>query len=376
MACEPLALGGGTEPLAWTLEQNVPNPFNPFTTVSFEIAGPCDVRVAVYSPSGRFVRELVDGPHGPGRYSAVWDGDRFGRRGRRQRCVLLCARGRRAADRAEDGAPQVNGSPPNRSPGGPWASPDGLPPQRTAAPSGPPSKDGSDWIVRRSLSCLAAVAVLVARGRSRRNHRPTVFVSPGTTLVAPGESFTMDIRVDGGTDTVTCFLVEFEFDPVVIQLVSADEGSLFAACGFPTMCNWDVLGAGPPLLQRRHPRAVRVHDRSRRARQSLVRRGSGSVRPRSRSWPWTSETTGGTGSCPCGRETRWCPSRLRPGWEKATAGRGGSPPPPARTRSEAPSRLKFCARMSRPAAARRMEGGARCPGAPLSAPCTTRPGGW
>jgi hypothetical protein len=73
---------------------------------------------------------------------------------------------------------------------------------------------------------------------------PTVFVSPGTALVAPGESFTMDIRVDGGTDTVTCFLVEFAFDPAIIQLTAADEGSLFAACGFPTMCNWDVLGPG------------------------------------------------------------------------------------------------------------------------------------
>jgi len=54
----------------------------------------------------------------------------------------------------------------------------------------------------------------------------------------------MDIRVDAGTDTVTCFLVEFVFDPAVIQLVSANEGALFAECGFATMYNWDVLGAG------------------------------------------------------------------------------------------------------------------------------------
>ncbi len=75
VTCEPLRFGAGTEPLAWTLEQNVPNPFNPVTTVSFEIARSCDVRVAVYSPAGRLVRELVGGPRAPGRYSAVWDGD-------------------------------------------------------------------------------------------------------------------------------------------------------------------------------------------------------------------------------------------------------------------------------------------------------------
>jgi hypothetical protein len=74
VACEALALGGETEELGWKLGQNAPNPFNPLTTVSFEVPERCDVRVAVYSPSGRLVRELVDGSHEPGRYSAVWDG--------------------------------------------------------------------------------------------------------------------------------------------------------------------------------------------------------------------------------------------------------------------------------------------------------------
>jgi hypothetical protein len=73
-SCEPLALGAGTEPLAWRLGQNAPNPFNPFTTVSFEVPERCDVRVAVYSPTGRLVRELASGPREAGRYSALWTG--------------------------------------------------------------------------------------------------------------------------------------------------------------------------------------------------------------------------------------------------------------------------------------------------------------
>ena len=93
----------------------------------------------------------------------------------------------------------------------------------------------SDSVVALVLALAVAATAAAA---------PTVFVSPGTELVELGEPFTMDIRVDAGTDTVTCFLVEFEFDPAIIQLVSADEGSLFASCGFPTMYDWDVLGAG------------------------------------------------------------------------------------------------------------------------------------
>lgn len=98
--------------------------------------------------------------------------------------------------------------------------------------------------MRRSVTSAVATLVWALAAAATAAAAPTVFVSPGTALVEPGESFTMDIRVDAGTDTVTCFLVEFEFDPAVIQLASADEGSLFAACGFPTMYDWDVLGLG------------------------------------------------------------------------------------------------------------------------------------
>jgi hypothetical protein len=73
---------------------------------------------------------------------------------------------------------------------------------------------------------------------------PTVFVHPAELLVEPGAEFSMSIRVDAGTDTVTCFLVEFQFDPSVLELISAEEGSLFTECGYGTMYHWEASDSG------------------------------------------------------------------------------------------------------------------------------------
>lgn len=86
---------------------------------------------------------------------------------------------------------------------------------------------------------LVVVASMIASGE------PTVFVSPAELTVDVGEPFEMSIRADAGyPDSVTAFLVDFTFDPEVVELVSADEGSLFAGCGYPTMYDWDVVGPG------------------------------------------------------------------------------------------------------------------------------------
>jgi len=63
------------------LAQNRPNPFNPRTEISFELArgGPATLRV--YDASGRLVRTLVEGPLAAGRHRAAWDGlDALGRK--------------------------------------------------------------------------------------------------------------------------------------------------------------------------------------------------------------------------------------------------------------------------------------------------------
>jgi hypothetical protein len=61
------------------LHRNVPNPFTSKTRISYSVKAAGRVRLAVYSLTGRLVREIVDGYVEPGSYSAVWDGrDNFG----------------------------------------------------------------------------------------------------------------------------------------------------------------------------------------------------------------------------------------------------------------------------------------------------------
>jgi hypothetical protein len=59
---------------------NTPNPFNPRTTVRFELPAAASVRIDMYDASGSLIRTLVDETRGPGTHTAEWDGtDRFGR---------------------------------------------------------------------------------------------------------------------------------------------------------------------------------------------------------------------------------------------------------------------------------------------------------
>ncbi len=65
----------------FALEQNTPNPFNPVTTIAFELPSSGEVELAVYSASGRRVATLVDGDVVAGMHAVTWRGrDEAGRR--------------------------------------------------------------------------------------------------------------------------------------------------------------------------------------------------------------------------------------------------------------------------------------------------------
>lgn len=49
-----------------------PNPFNPSTTISFDVPSPADVRVTVYDITGRKVTDLLSGPTSAGHHSLNW----------------------------------------------------------------------------------------------------------------------------------------------------------------------------------------------------------------------------------------------------------------------------------------------------------------
>jgi alpha-tubulin suppressor-like RCC1 family protein len=61
-------------PLALRLYPNAPNPFNPMTTLRFDIPVGGRVHLAVYDVAGRLVRVLVEEELPAGTHQAVWDG--------------------------------------------------------------------------------------------------------------------------------------------------------------------------------------------------------------------------------------------------------------------------------------------------------------
>lgn len=61
-------------PQAFTLYQNSPNPFNPATTLPFELDENSMVMLTVYDSTGRLIRTLADRQFTVGRHTIVWDG--------------------------------------------------------------------------------------------------------------------------------------------------------------------------------------------------------------------------------------------------------------------------------------------------------------
>ena len=64
------------------LGQNVPNPFNPQTTIAFELKERQEVRLRVFDLAGRLVKSLIGGEgYTSGCHEVVWNGrDEAGRR--------------------------------------------------------------------------------------------------------------------------------------------------------------------------------------------------------------------------------------------------------------------------------------------------------
>ena len=63
-------------PARTALLANLPNPFNPSTTLRFDLGGaaPQRARLRVYDVEGRLVRTVLDRTLSPGRYAQPWDG--------------------------------------------------------------------------------------------------------------------------------------------------------------------------------------------------------------------------------------------------------------------------------------------------------------
>ncbi|HMD14538.1 MAG TPA: SdrD B-like domain-containing protein, partial [Bacteroidota bacterium] len=62
-----------TRPLSFALEQNFPNPFNPVTTIQYELSKTSHVVLKVYDVLGREIITLVDQYQPPGNKSVTWN---------------------------------------------------------------------------------------------------------------------------------------------------------------------------------------------------------------------------------------------------------------------------------------------------------------
>ncbi len=71
----------GGVPKQLSLHQNVPNPFNPSTTIFYDLPAAGRVTITVYDVHGRLVRSLLDRQDAAGTRSVAWDGrDNAGQR--------------------------------------------------------------------------------------------------------------------------------------------------------------------------------------------------------------------------------------------------------------------------------------------------------
>lgn len=64
-------------PKEFALHNNYPNPFNPVTTISFDIPEQIIASIIIYDVLGKEVKVLINGKLEPGRYDAVFDASNF-----------------------------------------------------------------------------------------------------------------------------------------------------------------------------------------------------------------------------------------------------------------------------------------------------------
>ena len=57
--------------------QSYPNPFNPVTTLSFELPIGSDVTLSIYNLQGREVTTLINGNMDAGYHSAKWNANQY-----------------------------------------------------------------------------------------------------------------------------------------------------------------------------------------------------------------------------------------------------------------------------------------------------------
>ena len=64
-------------PESYSLKNNFPNPFNPVTSISYELPEDVYVRLKIYDLTGKMIRDLVNDLHSAGKYTVQFDASRI-----------------------------------------------------------------------------------------------------------------------------------------------------------------------------------------------------------------------------------------------------------------------------------------------------------
>ena len=70
---QPVSGKGTSVPVSFSLSAAAPNPFNPATTISYEVPQSAHIQLTVYNLLGKEVIRLVDQVQQPGRYQITWN---------------------------------------------------------------------------------------------------------------------------------------------------------------------------------------------------------------------------------------------------------------------------------------------------------------
>lgn len=155
-------------PLATALVSAHPNPFNPRTTISFNLGADTHARLQVFSVDGSLITTLVDRSLRAGPHEAVWNGtDAQGRSvatgsylytlttadGFRASGKVLMMKSSREDGCAMEPAPGSGPGPVRCRDGAGGVAPDGRRPDRTGRPSPPPRPPRRDGADREKSAC-------------------------------------------------------------------------------------------------------------------------------------------------------------------------------------------------------------------------------
>jgi hypothetical protein len=71
---EKESLSSSSNPVKFGLNQNFPNPFNPYTIISFSLADKQYVKLKIYDLTGSEIKTLISGEYEPGIYKIEFNG--------------------------------------------------------------------------------------------------------------------------------------------------------------------------------------------------------------------------------------------------------------------------------------------------------------